>query len=137
MANKNNKKQNNEKNKYKLKKLIKELEAIRGRHTELVSVYIPTGYKIVDVIGQLKDEQGTAANIKSKTTRKNVMTALEKIIHHLRIFRQTPPNGLVVFAGNVSETEGKEDIRLWSFEPHEALKTKIYWCDQTFLSDIR
>jgi peptide chain release factor subunit 1 len=125
----------NEKKKYKLKKLVKELEDIRGRHTELVSVYIPSGYSITDVIGQLKDEQGTASNIKSKATRKNVMTALEKIIHHLRIFKQTPPNGLVVFCGNVSETEGKEDIRLWSFEPPEQLKTKIYWCDQTFVLD--
>jgi peptide chain release factor subunit 1 len=127
------KRQNDNKSKYKLKKMIKELEEIRGRHTELVSVYIPSAYNIVDVIGQLKDEQGTAANIKSKATRKNVMSALEKIIQHLRIFRQTPPNGLVVFAGNASDIEGKEDIRLWSFEPPEKLTTKIYWCDQTFV----
>lgn len=124
-----------EKKKYKLKKTVKELEKIRGRHTELVSVYIPAGYSIVDVINQLKDEQGTASNIKSKATRKNVLTALEKIIQHLRIFRQTPPNGLVVFSGNISEVEGKEDIQLWSFEPPELLKTKIYWCDQTFVLD--
>ncbi len=132
---KSDKKRNDEKNKYKIKKIIKELESIRGRHTELVSVYIPSGYNIVDVIGQLKDEQGTASNIKSKTTRKNVMSALEKIIQHLRVFRKTPANGLVVFAGNVSEVEGKEDIQIWSFEPAESLKTKIYWCDQTFVLD--
>ena len=124
-----------QKNEYQLKKLVKELESIRGRHTELVSVYIPAKYSITDVIGQLKDEQGTAANIKSKATRKNVMTALEKIIQHLRIFKQTPPNGLIVFAGNVSETEGKDDINLWSFEPPEKMATKVYWCDQTFVLD--
>jgi peptide chain release factor subunit 1 len=122
-----------EKKKYKLKKLIGELGAIRGRHTELVSVYIPAGYSITDVIGQLKDEQGTASNIKSKTTRKNVVTALEKIVQHLKIFKETPPNGLAVFAGNISEVEGKEDIKVWSFEPPERLPTKIYWCDQTFV----
>ena len=122
-----------EKKKYKLKKLIDELSAIRGRHTELVSVYIPAGYSITDVIGQLKDEQGTASNIKSKTTRKNVVTALEKIVQHLKIFKETPPNGLAVFAGNISEVEGKEDIKVWSFEPPERLPTKIYWCDQTFV----
>ena len=124
-----------EKKKYRLKKLIDELASIRGRHTELVSVYIPTGYSITDVIGQLKNEQGTASNIKSKATRKNVVTALEKIVQHLKIFKETPPNGLAVFAGNVSETEGKEDIRVWSFEPPERLPTKIYWCDQTFVLD--
>ena len=122
-----------DKRKYKLKKLIDELGAIRGRHTELVSVYIPAGYSITDVIGQLKDEQGTASNIKSKTTRKNVVTALEKVVQHLKIFKETPANGLAVFAGNISEVEGKEDIRVWSFEPPERLPTKIYWCDQTFV----
>lgn len=121
--------------KYRLKKLIKELGDIRGRHTELVSVYIPAGYSIPDVSNQLKNEQGTASNIKSKATRKNVVTALEKIIQHLKIFRETPPNGLVLFSGNVSEVEGKDDIQVWSFEPPEPLKTKIYWCDQTFVLD--
>jgi peptide chain release factor subunit 1 len=123
------------KEKRKMKKLIKELDELRGRHTELVSVYVPTGYSITDIIGQLKNEQGTAANIKSKATRKNVMSALEKIIQHLRVFKATPPKGLVVFAGNISETEGKEDIKLWSFEPPEPMRTKIYWCDQTFVLD--
>ncbi len=122
-------------NALKLKKIVKELDAIRGRHTELVSVYIPSGYSVTDVIGQLKDEQGTASNIKSKATRKNVLSALEKIIQHLRVFKQTPPNGLIVFAGNVSPVEGKEQIELWSFEPPVKMKIKIYWCDQAFVLD--
>jgi len=111
------------------------LEKIKGRHTELVSVYIPAGYNLVEVINQLIEERSTAENIKSKTTRKNVVSALEKIIQHLRLFKQTPPNGLVVFAGNVSPVEGKEDIKLWSIEPPEKLETKIYWCDQVFVLD--
>jgi peptide chain release factor subunit 1 len=138
-GNKNKKTSNigkmDEKEKRKMKKLVKELSKLRGRHTELVSVYIPAGYSITDVIGQLKNEQGTASNIKSKATRKNVMSALEKIIQHLRVFKATPEKGLVVFSGNVSETEGKEDIKLWSFEPPEPMRTKIYWCDQTFVLD--
>ena len=119
----------------KIKKLVKKLEAIRGRHTELVSVYVPAGYSLTDVSNQLKDEQGTASNIKSKNTRKNVLDALEKIIQHLRIFRQTPPNGLVVFCGNVSPVEGKDDIVLWSFEPPARMGIKLYWCDQVFVLD--
>ncbi|MFH8120459.1 MAG: hypothetical protein QXS37_06660, partial [Candidatus Aenigmatarchaeota archaeon] len=108
---------------------------MKGRHTELVSVYIPAGYNIIEIINQLVQERATAENIKSKTTRKNVVGALEKIIQHLRLFKQTPPNGLVVFAGNVSPIEGKEEIKLWSIEPPEKLDTKIYWCDQVFVLD--
>jgi len=114
---------------------LKELESIRGRHTELVSVYVPAGYNLVDISNQLYTEKSTASNIKSKTTRKNVLDALEKIIQHLRIFKQTPANGLIVFCGNVSEMEGKEDLKIWSFEPPEKMNTKIYWCDQVFVLD--
>lgn len=116
-----------------MRKLLRELEKIRGRHTELVSVYIPSGGSIVDTMNQIQDEKGTASNIKSKTTRKNVLSALEKIIQHLKTFRQTPPNGLVIFCGNISEVEGREDIKLWSFEPPEKMNVKVYWCDQVFV----
>lgn len=40
---------------YKLKKFIKELEAIRGRHTELVSVYVPSGFNLIETINMLRE----------------------------------------------------------------------------------
>lgn len=118
-----------------MKKFIKELDRIRGRHTELVSVYIPVGFNIQDTMGMLKQEHTLASNVKDKTVRKNVMSALEKIVQHLKIFKQTPPNGLIVFAGNVSDKPGAADIKLWSIEPPEKLTAKIYRCDQVFVLD--
>jgi len=115
-----------------LKKLLEELENIKGRHTELISVYIPKGFNLQEVLNMLKQEYAVTQNVKSRTTRKNVLDALEKISNHLRQFKETPPNGLVVFAGNVSQVEGQSDIRLWSFEPPEELTVKMYWCDQKF-----
>lgn len=123
------------KEKYKLQKLVRELKEKKGRHTELVSVYIPKGFDINNVINQLTDEQGTATNIKSKTTRKNVIDALERIIQHLRLFKKTPENGLAVFCGNVSEREGLQDLQLWSVEPFEPIFIRIYRCDQTFVTE--
>lgn len=118
---------------YKLKKLVNELKNKKGRHTELITVYIPGGYDINNMLTQLSEEQGTASNIKSKSTRKNVTDALEKTIQHLKLFKQTPPNGLVLFCGNISEREGIQDIQLWSVEPPEPLSVKIYRCDQNFV----
>lgn len=118
--------------KHKVRNLITQLENIKGRHTELVSVYIPAGYSIIDISNQIKLEQGTAENIKSKSTRKNVVDALEKIIQHLKLYKQTPPNGLIIFSGNISEKEGVSDIKLWAIEPPEPNKVKLYWCDQRF-----
>lgn len=71
------------KTKFALKKLVKMLGAIKGRHTELVTVYVPAGYSLHEILGQLRGEQSTAENIKSKQVRKNVTTALEKIMRHL------------------------------------------------------
>lgn len=116
----------------KLRKLLGELGKLRGRHTELVSVYVPAGYSLIDTINQIRNERGTAENIKSKSTRHNVVDALTKIEQHLKIYKSTPPHGVAVFAGNVADTEGVSDIKLWAIEPPEPLKVKMYWCDQHF-----
>lgn len=121
-----------EKEKIKLKKTMKELEKIKGRHTELVTVYVPAGYNIYEMSATLKNEQNTASNIKSKSVRNNVVSALEKILAHLALYRKTPEKGIAVFAGNVSEREGIADIHLWSIEPPEPLRAKLYWCSQQF-----
>lgn len=120
---------------YKLRKLVRELKSKRGRHTELVTVYAPAGYDLNNIMSQLQSEQGTASNIKSKTTRKNVVDALEKSIQHLRLFKRTPKNGLALFCGNVSERDGMQDLQLWSVEPPEPLSIRLYRCDQVFITD--
>lgn len=118
---------------HKLRKFINNLKKFRGRHTELVSVYIPAGYDINKINTHLAQEQGTAVNIKDKNNRKNVIDALERMIRHLRLFKQTPPNGLAVFSGNVAEQEGKQDIQVWSIEPPLPLNTRLYRCDHVFV----
>ncbi len=124
------------KQRYELKKVIKELEKYRGRHTELVSVYIPQGYDINKINTHLAQEQGTANNIKSTSTRKNVIDALEKMIQHLKLYKQTPENGLALFSGNVSGREGQSDVKVWAIEPPVPLKTRIYRCDKQFQLEL-
>ena len=121
---------------FHLKKTLKELENHKARHTELISVYIPHGYEMNKIINHLAQEQGTASNIKSTSTRKNVIASLERMIQHLRLFKRTPENGLAVFSGNVAEREGQEDFKVWSVEPPVPLKTRIYRCDKEFVLDI-
>ena len=125
-----------ESQRFHLKKFVKELENFRGRHTELVSVYIPQDYDMNKIINHLAQEQGTATNIKSSATRKNVIDALERMIQHLKLFKKTPQNGLAVFSGNVAEREGQQDFKVWSIEPPVPLKTRIYRCDKEFVLDI-
>jgi peptide chain release factor subunit 1 len=121
---------------YKLKHFIQHIEGYRGRHTELVSVYIPSGYDINKITTHLSQEQGTASNIKSKTTQQNVIGALERMLQHLKLYNQTPPNGLAVFSGNVAEREGQSDLQVWSIEPPVPINTRIYRCDKEFHLDL-
>lgn len=118
-----------------MKKLFKVLEKIRGRHTELISLYIPAGYNVVEIQNMLRSEYALTQNVKSRQTRNNVLNALEKIMNHLKVIGRTPQNGLIVFCGNVSEKEGQADMQIWSVEPPLPLSQKIYWCDQTFILD--
>jgi peptide chain release factor subunit 1 len=115
--------------------LIKRLSLIRGRHTELITIYIPAGMQLHLVAAQVANEQGTAVNIKSKAVRKNVLAALDKISRHLKLYKKPPENGLAIFCGNVSEKEGESDIELWAIEPPEKLNQRLYRCDQEFVLD--
>ena len=124
-----------EKEKLDLEQKIEELEAVRGRHTELVSVYIPSGQNINVVQKQLESERSTAANIKSKQTRSAVIDSLDTIIRNLKTIQTTPPNGIALFAGNVSQKEGQQDIGFWAIQPPKPLKTRLYRCDQTFVTE--
>jgi peptide chain release factor subunit 1 len=118
-----------------LQDLINELKQHRGRHTELITVYIPGGYDINTVQKQLEAEQSTAKNIKSTGTRKNVIEALEKIVRFLKDFKGSKENGIAVFCGNVSKVEGQDDLQLWDIEPPRPLRVRLYRCDKEFVLD--
>ena len=120
--------------KAELRELVEELEKFKGKHTEFISVYIPAGYEAVSVQKQLEGEKATAKNIKSTITRNNVMDALDKIIRELKNSR-APPNGLALFAGDISPVESTQDLRFWSIEPPRALNTRLYRCDKEFVLD--
>ena len=126
---------NEEMKKAELEELLGILEKIKGHHTELVTVYIPADYDVNATQRQLEGEKSTAKNIKSTSTRKNVTEALEKIVRFLKEFKKTPPNGMAVFCGNVSEVEGQQDLQLWSIEPPQPLNTRLYRCDKEFVLD--
>ena len=51
---------------YKIRKTLEELSQKTGRGTELISLYIPGGKQLHEVITNLREEQGTADNIKSE-----------------------------------------------------------------------
>ncbi len=118
---------------FRLKKTLMTLANKEGRGTELISVYVPPGKQISDVINTLRDEYGTASNIKSTTTRKNVMEAIVKVQQRLKLFKEAPENGLVIFCGAIPQNgAGSERIETYVIIPPEPIHIWLYRCDARF-----
>lgn len=121
---------------FKLKKIVEILAQKKGLHTELITLYIPPDRQISDVLGTLRTEYGTASNIKSKSTRKNVMDAIQTVIQRLKIIPKPPPKGLAVFAGAIPQgPPGSEKMEIYILEPPEPVNVYIYRCAAEFWLD--
>lgn len=118
--------------KYDLKRQLEELNSAKGRHTELISLYVPPTKQIFDVNSYLKNEFSQSQNIKSKTTMKNVISAIESIMSRLKQFKQAPPNGIVFFVGHKSIGADKTEMIAYVFEPPLPISTFLYRCDSSF-----
>ena len=115
------------------KKQLDYLSKFRGRHTELITVYVPPGFELIRTIQQLESEHGTASNIKSKNTRLNVQDSLTRIVVLLKQYDRTPEKGLAVFAGNTAQQEGERDIEVFVINnPPDPIPVKVYKCAQEF-----
>ncbi|MEM1566713.1 MAG: peptide chain release factor aRF-1 [Candidatus Bathyarchaeia archaeon] len=118
---------------FRLKKILSILASKEGRGTELISLYIPPGKQISEVMNMLREEYGTAANIKSTTTRKNVQDAIVKVQQRLKLFKETPETGLVIFCGAVPQNgAGSEKIETYVIIPPEPINIYLYRCDSRF-----
>jgi len=118
---------------FRLRKTLDTLARKEGRGTELVSLYVPPGKQISDVMNMLRDEYGTASNIKSTTTRKNVMDAIVRVQQRLKLFREAPENGLVIFCGAIPQNgAGSERIETYVIAPPEPIRIYLYRCDARF-----
>ncbi|RLE52179.1 MAG: peptide chain release factor 1 [Candidatus Methanomethylicota archaeon] len=118
---------------YKLEKMIKELESKQGRGTELISLYIPPGRQISDIMNVLRQEYSQASNIKDRTTRHHVLDALTSCMQRLKLFKQVPKTGLVIFCGYVSRgVPGDEKLEVHLIIPPEPIKIYLYRCDSKF-----
>ena len=119
---------------FRLKRALERLGSKEGRGTELVSLYVPPDRQISDVAAMLKQEYGTAANIKSDTTRKNVQDAITKVTQRLKLFKKVPKNGLVIFCGAIPQNggPGSEKIETYVITPPEPIQVYLYRCDSRF-----
>eukprot|EP00291_Cryptomonas_curvata_P028753 CAMPEP_0172207320 /NCGR_PEP_ID=MMETSP1050-20130122/33764_1 /TAXON_ID=233186 /ORGANISM="Cryptomonas curvata, Strain CCAP979/52" /LENGTH=511 /DNA_ID=CAMNT_0012886613 /DNA_START=181 /DNA_END=1717 /DNA_ORIENTATION=- len=117
---------------WKIKKLIKNLDAARGNGTSMISLIIPPKDQVSRVNKMLGDEYGTASNIKSRVNRLSVLSAITSTQQRLKLYNRVPTNGLVLYCGTVLTEDGKEKQVTIDFEPFKPINTSLYLCDNKF-----
>ncbi|KAH8154343.1 uncharacterized protein LAJ45_02111 [Morchella importuna] len=117
---------------WKVKKLIKRLTEARGNGTSMISLIIPPKDQISRAAKMLAEEFGTASNIKSRVNRLSVLSAITSTQQRLKLYPRVPPNGLVVYCGEIITSEGKERKINIDFEPFKPINTSLYLCDNKF-----
>jgi peptide chain release factor subunit 1 len=120
---------------YDFKRKLEQLEQYKGRATELITLLIPPTKQISDVANYLRNELSQSSNIKSKSTRKNVMAAIESILSRLRNLRMPPEHGFAFFVGHVPTGADQTKMVAEVVEPPSPLQTFLYRCDSYFYLD--
>ncbi|CAR25284.1 Eukaryotic peptide chain release factor subunit 1 [Lachancea thermotolerans] len=121
---------------WKVKKLIRSLEKARGNGTSMISLVIPPKGQISIIQRMLTDEYGTASNIKSRVNRLSVLGAITSTQQKLKLYTKVPPNGLVLYCGDIITEEGKEKKVTIDIEPYKPINTSLYLCDNKFHTEV-
>jgi peptide chain release factor subunit 1 len=120
---------------FRLRKTLQTLANKEGSHTELITIYVPPGKQISDALNLLRQEYGTASNIKSNVTRKNVLDAITKAQQKLKLFKDPGEKGIVIFTGALLQeggAPGTERMEDYVIIPPEPIKIFLYRCDSRF-----
>jgi peptide chain release factor subunit 1 len=121
--------------KYDFKRALEEIRTLKGRGTELISVYVPANKQISDVAAYLREEFSQSSNIKSQGTRKNVQGAIQSILARLKYFKTPPANGVIFFVGEIAAGGDQTRMVQYVLEPPEPIGTFLYRCDSDFYLD--
>lgn len=117
-----------------MKRLLESLQHASGEGTTLITMLLPSGFQLHRAASKLAEELGTCTHIKKPATRGLVKEAITSAQSKLKLYKNTPPYGLAVFAGTVCEggKGGKERHISVAFEPLKPTKKFIYHCDKSF-----
>lgn len=102
---------------------ITQLDDINDEGTTLVSLLLPADYKIRQAKQLLVEEMSESQNIKSKSTRKKVQSALKKAQNQVRQLGELPENGAAIYTSHDKAV---------TYIPEKELNQKLYRCDNKF-----
>merc|ERR1719329_2037175 len=112
--------------------MIKSFDEAKGAGTSMISLILPPKHDLNTTTSMLTQEYGTASCIKSRVNRLSVLGAITSTQQRLKHYNRTPPNGLILFCGEIINEDGKEKKVTIDFEPFKPINTTMYLCDNKF-----
>jgi len=109
------------------------LKEWKAHATILLSLYVPPGRPVSDVLNLLRQELSVADNIKLKKTRNAVERALTIAIDRVSKIPKIPDKGLVLFAGENPDTGESITVML---VPPEEVPVFFYRTDKVFHTEF-
>ena len=116
-----------------LKTIIQELKKWKAPATVLLSLYIPPGRPMSDVLSLLRQEYAITDNIKLKKTRNAVQRALSAAMDRLSKIPKVPETGLALFCGEDMDTR---DFICIMFAPPDPVPVFFYRTDKYFHTEF-
>jgi len=121
--------------KWKVKKLIKNLQSARGNGTSMITLMLTPKDQIALMTKKLNEEHGTAQNIKSHVNKLSVLSAITSVLQRLKAYNRVPANGLIIYSGTVIMDDNKEKKITMDIEPFKPVSRTLYMCDNKFHTD--
>lgn len=115
-----------------MKKLIKTLSAVRGDGTSLISLVVNPRDKIPRVTKMLGEEYQNASKIKKRMNRQSVQAAITYAQSRLKLYKNVPSNGLVLFTGTGVTEDEEEKKFVHDLVPFKPINSSLYVCDSRF-----
>lgn len=82
---------------------------------------------------KLTEEHSAASSIKSRLTRQSVQSAITSTQHKLKLYKNIPANGLILFCGEIEAEEGKGAKKITiDIEPFKPITSTAYKCQPRF-----
>lgn len=123
--------------KWKIKKMIKNLDELKGNGTSLISLIIPPNDDLNKYQKMLTNEYSTASNIKNRVNRLSVLSAITSVQQKLKLYNKTPKNGLIIYCGHISTGKIEKKLSI-SFEPFKPISNSKYLCgDHFYTNDLK
>jgi peptide chain release factor subunit 1 len=115
---------------FKLKRLIKKMENLRGNGTALLTLIIQSGKQLSDISNMLRGEYSQAQNIQDKNMKDSVLDALTKMLNRVQSYGpKAPKNGIVILAGQALEE------KIIEFVPWKKMEHFVFKSDDVFHMD--